>query len=359
MRKKNQHHGWLGRTIGLVVIIIVAGGILLQSVRAVWLVGASSAEGGQAAYAPIILGENAGSTIIPSATAVPSPTPEVTSTLPSVDTPTPEASATSTVAATTTMEPTATESPTATATATLEPTATPTLTATATNTAEPTSTTEPTATLKPTKTPKPTRTPKPTNTPKSTATTAAPTETPTITPTPTPLPPGEELLVYDLNREVTTEDRGFPYGDAAVTAAGNIDWTSPINFADGTMHFRVEIFHQPVPKDMKLQICFWQNGTTLESCSPLAALIGNPGATAEWSVAVSKMYKKDGLPIDWSQPRSRVRVAIKNSKGIPVSDIGDWNWGGDDPDEWYPLDMRFTAVVVEKGAGFSGWGNYP
>jgi hypothetical protein len=51
-------------------------------------------------------------------------------------------------------------------------------------------------------------------------------------------------------------------------------------------------------------------------------------------------------------------VAIKNSDGQPVSDIGDWNWSGEDPDAWYPIDWRFTAVVVAKDAEFSGWGNY-
>jgi len=27
-------------------------------------------------------------------------------------------------------------------------------------------------------------------------------------------------------------------------------------------------------------------------------------------------------------------------------------------DEWYPLDFRFTVVVVAKGGGFSGWDTY-
>jgi hypothetical protein len=38
-----------------------------------------------------------------------------------------------------------------------------------------------------------------------------------------------------------------------------------------------------------------------------------------------------------------------------VSDNNNWNWAGENPDEWYPLDLRFTVVVVAKGSTFSGW----
>ncbi|MEZ4515601.1 MAG: hypothetical protein R3C44_01765 [Chloroflexota bacterium] len=303
--------------LALTIVILLTGSFLAYLTRSVWNVEASTAEDASA-YAPIVLGEMEG--------------PTVTPTIPVSSTPSPTPSAT--------------------------PTETPTITPTATPTNTPTSI--PTETPRPTRTPRPTKTPKPTNTPKPTQT-EVPDDTPTPEPTltPTPAPPGEELLVFDLDRKVTKGDNGFPYGDADVTEAANFDWTEPVNYAEGTMYFRVEIYDQPVPKEMKLQLCFWQDGTQLESCGPTQLLTGDPGTVAEWSVEVTKMYKKNGIPIDWSQPRSRVRVAIKNKDNVPVSNIGDWNWGGDDPDEWYPLDMHFSAVVVEAGAGFSGWGNYP
>ena len=49
---------------------------------------------------------------------------------------------------------------------------------------------------------------------------------------------------------------------------------------------------------------------------------------------------------------------MRNRYNLPVSDKQGWNWNGENPDNWYPLDLRFTVVVVEKGAGFSGWDNY-
>lgn len=172
---------------------------------------------------------------------------------------------------------------------------------------------------------------------------------------PPPPPPGSEMLVFDWNKAITTAEHGFPWDKPPLA---NGDWTQPINFAQGTLYLRVEIFDQPQPQDMRLQFCFWQANNTLENCTHLVAVSGQTGTVVTWSEAVKDLYKKDGQPIDWASPRTRNGVGIKNNKGLPVSDFSGWAWNGEDPADWYPLDMRFTVVVVEKGAGFSGWDNY-
>ena len=233
-------------------------------------------------------------------------------------------------------------------TATPTPTETPTSSPTATNTATATATTTPTATNTPTNTPTATSTP--TNTPTNT-----PTPTPTSTDTPQPV--GDEILIYDWNRPVGKWAHGFPR-DYPPLPIGNGDWTSPINFAQGTLYYRVQIRSQPEPQQMKLQFCFWQFDYTREECGPMTDVYGAPGTQKTWSAPVDRMWEKYD-PIDWSQPRQTNGVAIKNSAGEPVSDWEDWNWNGEDPDLWYPLDMRFSVVVVAQGKTFSGWSNYP
>jgi hypothetical protein len=124
----------------------------------------------------------------------------------------------------------------------------------------------------------------------------------------------------------------------------------------------VEIFSQPQPQAMRLQLCFWQEkygySFELENCGPLADVYGGSGTVVTWSVKVADMWKKDGNPIEWYRPRFRVGLAIKNQNGDPVSDYNGWNWYGEDPSLWYPLNMHFTTVVVAPGAQFSGWNNY-
>ncbi|UHD17097.1 PKD domain-containing protein [Thiocapsa bogorovii] len=178
---------------------------------------------------------------------------------------------------------------------------------------------------------------------------------------------GDELVVFDWNMPVIEADKGFPKYDAnpniakrifPMLAGSNGDWTSPVNYAGGTLQMRVQIRSQPQPQKMKLQFCIWQYSFSLENCASLQSVVGRSGTEVTWSQAVGQMWKLGGKPIDWKNPRQRYGVAIKNSSGDPVSDYQGWNWNGENPKLWYPLDMRFTVVVVPKGQTFSGWSNY-
>jgi hypothetical protein len=220
------------------------------------------------------------------------------------------------------------------------PEATPTVGVdeTATATVAPTGT--PTATATSTQTPTATRTPAPTNTPKPTAVQE----------------PGEELLVFDWNKLVEQSHHGFPW-DVPPMPSANGNWVTPINFAEGTLYLRAEVRGMPTHKDMLLQFCFWQYESTNEECTGMkpVSFKGNT-VVVTWSQTVNSMWEKS--PIDWTQPRHRNGVAIKNTAGKAVSDYSGWNWNGEDPFEWYPMDLRFTVVVVEKDKAFSGWDNY-
>ncbi|MEE9412130.1 MAG: LamG-like jellyroll fold domain-containing protein [Methylococcales bacterium] len=168
---------------------------------------------------------------------------------------------------------------------------------------------------------------------------------------------GSDLLIYDLNGIVTRKTHGFPR-DEPPLASANGDWTTPVNYAEGTLHMRAEVKNQPVSQSMLIQFCFWQYNLTLENCARKKLVEGTSGFVLTWQGTVTSMYMKNRIPIDWKNPRQRYGLAIKNSAGVPISDYNGWNWGGLDPDEVYPLDMRFTVVVVPKGQTFSGWGNF-
>lgn len=166
-----------------------------------------------------------------------------------------------------------------------------------------------------------------------------------------------ELLIYDENRAVTIADRGFPRDDPPRSSA-NGNWKTPINYAEGTLYFRVQIRSQPVPQNMRIQFCMWQYQFTLENCGSQKNVSGESGTVVTWDQPVGDMWKLNGNPMDWVNPRQRYGSAIKNSAGDPVSNYNGWNWNGENPNHWYPLNMRHTVVVVAKGATFSGWSNY-
>ena len=328
------------------VVLFVILGVAVVMVATLAAGGLRAQSAGERAFVPASFAENGG--------------PTMTATLPITATMTvsvtPSATATLSVTATTTATPTTTSTPTDTATPTATPTVTDTPTDTATPTVTPTPTDTPTSTLTATPTDTPTVTPTSADTATPT-TTATPTRTPTSTATPTvtpTLPPGEEMLVFDWNRPVTIADSGFAIDNPPLA---NGDWTKPINFAEGTLYFRAEIKeNQPVVQDdMRLGFCFWQGDA--ENCAG-AKVPGKKGTVVTWSRPVKELFMVEGHAVNWSLPRARNGFAVRNGKNDPVSDKQGWNWSGEEPDDWYPLDVRFTVVVVEKGAGFSGWENY-
>ncbi len=200
-------------------------------------------------------------------------------------------------------------------------------------------------------------------------------ETVTVGSTPPPGGTGNELKVFDWNWPVTEDDRGFPKAEPVAKPRNRIfemlpgsngDWTSPVDYANGTLHMRVQVKSQPVAQDMKIQFCVWQwetptSGwsTSRETCTPTANVQGASDSQVVWSSAIPTMWKKDGKPIVWTDPRTRYGIAIKNENGVPVTNYAGFElWAGEDPKAWYPLDARFTVVAVPKGATFSGWSNY-
>ncbi len=176
-----------------------------------------------------------------------------------------------------------------------------------------------------------------------------------------------QIVIYDWNKDVTTDHHGFPRNQPP---DHNYDWTSPINYAEGTLYVRAQINSIPVNQpDMYLQFCFWQelNGYNfgLETCLTTKNVPGHAGSVVCWHQTIDQMWKLNNEPLDWDRPRYRVAVPIKVQKQLngvndkyPVSDYNGWNWNGENPNHWYPLDMRFTAIVVEKGGTFSGWEDY-
>ncbi len=168
-----------------------------------------------------------------------------------------------------------------------------------------------------------------------------------------PAPPADELLAFDWNGPITEAHHGIPAPEPLPGANG--DWTQPVNYAQGTIYLRVEVRSQPQPQSMRLQICWWQSGR--ETCTRAGRITGQPGAVTTWSQSVPRLWSANDVPVDWTKPRSN-GIVIKDAQGHMVSDYGDWNWGGHDPAAWFPLDIRFTAVVVEPGGTFSGWERY-
>ncbi len=173
---------------------------------------------------------------------------------------------------------------------------------------------------------------------------------------PPPPPPSGEMLIYDWNKPITIDEGGFAMDKTSQYLSQN--WVSPVNYAGGRLYFRARIFSIPQNQpNMKLGFCFWQ-GKDGEYCKG-NEVAGVPGTVSTWDFVINDMWKKDGNQIDWTAPRKKMGFSVRDGQNDPVSDKTSSDWGGNNPNDWYPMNLRFQVVLVPAGGTFSGWQNYP
>ena len=171
---------------------------------------------------------------------------------------------------------------------------------------------------------------------------------------------GTELLVFDWNKPVMKSHGGFaqykPLGAFPQLPNGN--WISPINWVSGTIYFRAKVLSIPQNQpSMKLGFCFWQNSPRYgEECSKNYSVPGIPGTERRWNQSLHSFAKINNAPINWAQPRWKEGFVVRGPRG-PVSPKAGMNWGGQNPDKWFPLNIHYTAVLVLNG-GEPDWSKY-
>jgi hypothetical protein len=172
----------------------------------------------------------------------------------------------------------------------------------------------------------------------------------------------DEILVYNrgskTNPFTVTQSLGGFVVDNPPPGAANANWTSGqyAGFAGGTLYFRARIVS--IPKNqvgMKLGFCFWQQKR--ENCKG-QRINGVPGTEQTWSFKLNDMWKKNGQAVNWATARTKDGFSVRNAKNKPVSDKGGFGWSGENPANWYPMNIHYTVVLVKAGGTFDGWQNY-
>jgi len=177
-----------------------------------------------------------------------------------------------------------------------------------------------------------------------------------------------ELLVLDVNPWIYGTDPakagGFP---SRTSDFANGDWTKPVDYTHGTFYHRLEMRKMPTPKSMIIPFCMHQNQYELEMCGPNSPRFtgpasGAPPVVVTWTSRIDDMWVLNDVAFDWSKPRYSIFLAIRKSPDEYISPYPQLNdgiaWAGEDPYDWYPMEMRFTTVVVAAGGTFSGWKTY-
>ncbi len=213
---------------------------------------------------------------------------------------------------------------------------------------------EPQPEPKPEPTPEPEPEPEPTPEPEPQP---APTPEPEPVPIPAPIPAatgGPALVLLDVTQ--TYEGPGSSDAVTFLPSASDLlrDLEEPVNYADGTLYERLEIVDKGSDAPVQLQLCLVPNDDiTIEpACTsgPNLSLSG-PGVTDSQTNVASL---NQASAIDWSRGVNSLMLLLKDGNGALIDTTSDQAIETD-PSRYFPLTIRYSAVLVPAGGDFPGW----
>lgn len=139
------------------------------------------------------------------------------------------------------------------------------------------------------------------------------------------------------------------------------NWTSPVNYANGTLHQRLQVVTKPSAATVMFALCMFQDEviSSRHACGQLSKLRFTATGTFTSSQAMTTLFQY-GTAVDWTRRPNVIMLHITDANKVQPDSypeyIGRWigspNWG-----LYYPMRVRYTAIVVPPGGGAPVWPN--
>ncbi len=130
--------------------------------------------------------------------------------------------------------------------------------------------------------------------------------------------------------------------------------TTPVDYAGGTVYQRLEVLSKPSDTPVQYQLCLVPKDiTTSPACSNAKLSFSGPGVY-ENSQPLSSFLNY--ARVNWANGIDNVMLVVKDGEGRPI-DNAYFTQSGDTLDlaSYFPMNVRFEAVIVPPGGRFQGW----
>lgn len=134
------------------------------------------------------------------------------------------------------------------------------------------------------------------------------------------------------------------------------DLTGPDSFANGTIYQRLEVISKPSDIPVSYQLCLVPNDDigVKPACSTAGTINFDSPGIYESSQSVSSFSQSNA--IDWRRGITDLFVVIRDEQGNPVDPRYFFDGSGPlELDLFYPMQVRYQAMIVPAGSSFPGW----
>jgi len=137
------------------------------------------------------------------------------------------------------------------------------------------------------------------------------------------------------------------------------NWRSPVDYSRGTLYQRVQIISKPTTLPVMYAMCVFQDHVwaSRHACGSLASIRFTGPGTYYSAQDMTTMYQYS-TAVDWTRKPHVIMLHITDKdKHQPDSytDFMDKWYGTPNWSLYYPMKLRYTAIVVPPGGGAPVW----
>lgn len=124
------------------------------------------------------------------------------------------------------------------------------------------------------------------------------------------------------------------------------DWTSPVDYSDGTAWVYLEVQTKPTAQETKFQVCF--EATPTYACTAQSPTYTTTGIY-EWPTPFSDFWSPPNEYVDWSQGVNKLASILKDTmNNKPSAD----NVGAETAALYTPTRVRMVVTIVSAGGAY-------
>ena len=133
---------------------------------------------------------------------------------------------------------------------------------------------------------------------------------------------------------------------------------SPIDYAHGRFYQQVEVFTKPSTRTVQYQICIFQDNITSDkhTCSTSSLLKFTAPGKYNSDQLMTSLFQYGN--ISWNRELLIDMLVVRDAYAVPVDDRYPENgvfYGSPDFSLYYPMKVKYTAIIVPPGGGEPVW----
>ena len=162
----------------------------------------------------------------------------------------------------------------------------------------------------------------------------------------------EQFVLFDVTFPFTKADADnakpnqshYYVKGPMLNAARPTDWTSPVDYRNGTVHLRLEILEKPEGgQPTSWSICYMPNKGQNHGYGCIGTGPYQKKGVLEKDISMTSFWQNDD--IIWSEGIKEMHLVIKDDHNLHAHKRPD-------PEKFFPTKVRMTLIQVSKGATY-------